>query len=326
LDSRVIHKRAPFGAVALAALAVAGCDGGAPAVDASVAPSGRTSAVSLRIDVPNGKPASLTVLAFRAAFSGLAASDVLGVVDPLAVSAPLRDCALRDVGQAAGELTARGDAIELEELGGVGVSLAELTSTIRPSPRLYPDVTPTIGGVVSEAGPVRLPAVPAVLRVATTDPAAAAPQPAAAPDSGDLAILGVPSTGWVRLLNGVVPRDGLSIETSADLNLAVSAAAAPGATLTETSIELRPLGATVALACVIPAETMTAALTAPEGQLPFIVSRQALGALVARSGATPGAPVAAALDLVRRTNGRLPVTETRVSVEVRTSTFVEIRP
>ena len=121
-----MHKRAPFGAVALAALAVAGCDGGAPAVDASVAPSGRTSAVSLRIDVPNGKPASLTVLAFRAAFSGLAASDVLGVVDPLAVSAPLRDCALRDVGQAAGELTARGDTIELEELGGVGISLAEL--------------------------------------------------------------------------------------------------------------------------------------------------------------------------------------------------------
>jgi hypothetical protein len=326
LDSRGIHKRGrrlPFATVAVTALGIAACDGGAPAVDASVPPSGRTSAVSLRIDVPNGKPASLTVLAFRAAFSGLAASDVLGVVDPLAVSAPLRDCALRDVDQAAGALTARGDTIELEELGGVGISLAELATAIRPSPRLYPDVTPTIGGVVSEAGPIRLSAVPAQLRVAAGELGAAAP---AGPDTGELTTVDVPSTGWVRLLNGVVPRDGLSIETNADLNLAVSAAASPGASGAETSIELRPLGATVALSCLIPAETMTAALTAPQGQLPFIVSRQALGALVARSGAAPGAPVAAALDLVRRTNGRLPVSSTRVSVEVRTSTFVEIRP
>lgn len=285
-------------------------------------PSGRTSAVSLRIDVPNGKPASLTVLAFRAAFSGLSASDVLGIVDPLAVAAPLRDCALRDVDQAAGALTARGDAIELEELGGVGVSLAELTATIRPSPRLYPDVTPTIGGVVSEAGPIRLSALPAELRVATTEPVAAAQ----APDRGDLATVGVPPAGWIRLLNGVVPRDGLGIETSGDLNLAIGAATSPGAAGAETSIELRPLGATVALACVIPAETMAAVATAPQGQLPFVVPRQALAALVARSGAAPGAPMAAALDLVRRTNGQLPVTETRVSVEVRTSTFVEIRP
>jgi hypothetical protein len=71
---------------------------------------------------------------------------------------------------------------------------------------------------------------------------------------------------------------------------------------------------------------MAAAITTPQGQIPFIVSRQALGALVGRSGAAPGAPVAAALDLVRRSNGRLPSTATRVSVEVRTSTFVEIRP
>jgi hypothetical protein len=283
--------------------------------------------VSLRIDVPNGKPASLTVLAFRAAFSGLAAADVLGIVDPLAVSAPLRDCALRDVDQAAGALTARGDAIELEELGGVGISLAELGAPIFPSPRLYPDVTPAIGGVVSEAGPLRLPAVPSVLQVATADVgAAAATPPPATLDSTDLATLGVPSTGWVRLLNGVVPRDGLSFETTADLNLAVSAAPSPGAAVAETSIELRPLGATVALSCVIPAETMAAAITTPQGQIPFIVSRQALGALVGRSGAAPGAPVAAALDLVRRSNGRLPSTATRVSVEVRTSTFVEIRP
>lgn len=60
--------------------------------------------------------------------------------------------------------------------------------------------------------------------------------------------------------------------------------------------------------------------------VPFVVSRQALGALLSRSGAAPGAPVAAALDLVRRSTSRLPVATTRISVEVRTSTFVEIRP
>ena len=58
------------------------------------------------------------MLAFRAAFSGVAATEVLGIVDPLAASAPLRDCALRDVDQAAGAMVTRGDAIELEELGG----------------------------------------------------------------------------------------------------------------------------------------------------------------------------------------------------------------
>lgn len=278
-------------------------------------PSARTSAVSLRIDVPNGKPASLTVLSFRAAFSGVAATEVLGIVDPLAASAPLRDCALRDVDETAGTMITRGDAIELEELAGVGISAGELPAMLRPSPRLYPDVTPTIGGVVGEAGPVRLTTLPAEIRVAAGDALGATPPEAAT--------LGVPATGWVRLVNGVIPRDGLVIETGADLNLSVSAAPSATAAGAETALELRPLGATVALSCVIPAE---AAMAATAQGFPFAVSRQALGALMGRSGAAPGAPVAAALDLVRRSTSRLPVSATRISVEVRTSTFVEIRP
>lgn len=317
MDSRGLNKRAPLGAGLLAAIALGGCVGGATSVDASAPPSARTAAVSLRIDVPADKPPSLTMLAFQAAFSGVAAADVLGMVDPLAVSAPLRDCALRDVDQAAGALTAHGDAIELEELAGVGVSLAELPAAIRPSPRLYPDVTPSIGGVVGEAGPIRLSALPAEVRVAAGDTAVA-----------DSAAVGVPGTGWIRSLNGAAPRDGLVVETRSDLSLSVSAGPSATASGAETSVELRPLGATVALACVIPADSLVAANAAqgPGAQLPFVVSRQALTALVARSGAAPGAPVAAALDLVRRSSGRLPQSATRVSVEVRTSTFVEIRP
>lgn len=261
----------------------------------------------------------MTVLAFRASFSGIPAADVLGIVDPLAAPAPSRDCVLRDAGQAAVAMTTRGDAIELEELAGVGISFGELPVALRPSPRMYPDVNPTIGGVVGEAGPVRLTAVPADVRVVTADGLVAG----SGSPTADVASLGVPATGWVRLVNGVVPRDGLVIETKGDLNLSVGTQPSPNASAAETAIELRPLGATIALSCVVPGE---ASLAANAQGMPFVVSRQALGALLGRSGAAPGAPVAAALDLVRRSAGRLPVSATRVSVEVRTSTFVEIRP
>jgi hypothetical protein len=173
-DRRQPGRPHVFAALTLGALVgLAACDGGTPAVDASTPPSARTSAVSLRIDVPAGKPASLTVLAFRAAFWGVTASDVLGMVDPLAAAAPARDCQVRDVGQAAAALVARGDAIELEELSGVTVSLGSDTAEIRPSPRLYPDLAATIGGVVGEAGPFGLATVPEQVRVQSGVPGVA---------------------------------------------------------------------------------------------------------------------------------------------------------
>ncbi len=312
-------------------LGAAACDGAAPAVDASAPPSARTSAVSLRIDVPAGKPASLTVLAFRAAFSGVASSDVLGLVDPLAAAAPARDCQVSDVGQSATALVARGDAIELEELAGVGITFGD-DDEIRPSPRLYPDLAATIGGVVGEAGPLRLAVVPEQVRVSNGATSIAAD------GALDAATVGVPTTGWVRLVNGVVPHDGSVVGISMDLNVSLTTGVATGVGVgstagtrtramtsidAETSIELRPFGATVALTCLVP----TNATSNPAGnQIAFMIPRQALGALVAMSGATPGAPVAAALDLVRRSNQRLPLSATRVTVEVRTSTFVELRP
>jgi hypothetical protein len=65
--------------------------------------------------------------------------------------------------------------------------------------------------------------------------------------------------------------------------------------------------------------------TTAAGQI-AVVSRNVLTALLARSGAADGAPVAAALDIVRRSESRLPTSGGRVSVESRTSTLVELRP
>jgi hypothetical protein len=306
-----LRGNAPAAALVLTALAgAAGCDGSAPAVDAATPPSAQTSALSLRIDVPTGKPATLSVLAFRAAFSGVAESDVLGLVDPLAATAPSHDCQIRDVDKAAAALVARGDAIELEELSGIGIGLPDVAGDVHPSPRLYPDLAATIGGVVGEAGPFRLSAIPEQFRVTS----------GIAPAS-----IYVPTTEWVRLLNGSAPRDGSLIEISADLNLAVTATAKVGHE-TDTSIELRPFGATVALSCAVPAGPASLSGIA-QTQTAFAIPRQALAALLVASGATPGASVAAALDVVRRsTTDKLATSDTRISVEVRTSTFVEMRP
>ena len=292
------------------ALTLSACDGSAPTIDASSPPSARASAISLRIDVPAEKAPSLTVLAFRAAFSGVPAADVLGIVDPLAAAAPAQACQLRDVDRAVAALVAQGQAIELEELTGVGISLGEGTAEVRPSPRLYPDVAATVGGVVAESGPLALAAVPQRLRVSSGSPGALTNS---APDATAVV---VPAAGWVTLLNGAVPHEGSRIEISGDLNL--NLAVGDGAA---TSVELRPLGATVALSCVVPAGVVRTG-----GEIALMVPRQFLLALVSTLGGTPGTPVAAALDLVRRANERLPLSDTGISVEVRTSTVVELRP
>lgn len=310
------RPRPPLSTLALAAVALtaAACDGAAPALDASTPPSARTSAVSLRIDVPADKPPTLTVLAFRAAFLGVPASEVLGIVDPLAAAAPAQDCQLRDVDRAVAALVDQGQAIELEELTGVGISVGDANADVRPSPRLYPDVAATVGGVVAEAGPLGLVAVPQRLRV--TSNSAGLPPGASPTASSDTTALVVPTAGWATLLNGTIPHDGSRIEVAGDLNLKL--AVGDGAA---TSVELRPLGATVALSCrVSPAAAPTG------GEIALVVTRQFLAALAAASGATPGTPVTTALDLVRRVSGRLPLSDTQVSLEVRTSTLVELQP
>ena len=304
------RSRSWFGALAFGVvLGAAACDGTPAAIDASSGPSGRASAVSVRLDVQADKPASLTLLAFKAALAGVAPSEVLGLVDPLSATYPTRDCELRDADRAADALVSRGSSIELEELTGVAVGLETggVTSDLRSSPRIFPDVAAAIGGVVTQAGPVSLARVPERLRVSLGPPIA--------PDAQTAVALSVPAAGWVTALNGTPPRTGVPLATSADLRIDATGAGLGGA---ETTIEIRPFGGTVALVCALPADTATTTT--------LLVPRPLLAALLAASRVTPGASTAAALDLVRRVDERLPSSDSHVTVEVRTSTLVELRP
>src|SRR6185369_15326995 len=91
---------------------------------------------------------------------GGAPPDVLGTVDPLAAAGPDQGCALRDVDATTSALGARGAAIELEEMTGIGVGLGNGEALLRPFPRLFPDVATVVGGVVAEVGPQTLGALP----------------------------------------------------------------------------------------------------------------------------------------------------------------------
>ena len=77
-----------------ALLVSAGCDfSPRPARDASTQPQ-RLAEVAIRVDAPNGGPPSVSVLAYRAAVSGVAVDDdALGIVDPLVAPAPEVGCA-----------------------------------------------------------------------------------------------------------------------------------------------------------------------------------------------------------------------------------------
>jgi len=282
------------------------CDGTPRAMDAAAAPSARMSAVAVRLDATNDKQPMLSALAFRAAFSGVSSTDVLGLVDPLSTTSPAHDCQLRDLDSGPAALAARGDGIELEELAGVGVQLAEMPSAIHPSPRLYPDVAPAIGGVVSEAGPLALGVWPAQLRITT----------GATPETEPVdALITVPAPARVTSVNGIVPSTGASVAVGpTDLNIGLG----PGAA--ESAVELRPFGATVALVCKVPFDATGASPSS------FAVPHQLIAALIAASGAAPGGGVAASLDLVRRQSGEAALANTRIAVEVRTSSLVELRP
>jgi len=300
-------RRWTWAALGVLAGASWGCDGTSRGLDASAAPSARMSTLSLRIDVAPEKPPTLTILGFRAAFSGVSAADVMSLVDPLADTGPGRDCQLRDIGRAATALSSGENGVELEEFGGVGIGVGEAPTSIRLSPRLFPDVSPAMGGVVSEAGPFLLGGDwPAQFRINTD---------ATAESAATLLTVPVPSAGQLTAVNGVTPtaRGTTAIEGDMKLDLV---AGGPG----DSAVEVRPFGATAALICRVPADASRASA------LSFVVSHQLLAGLIAASGATQGRPVAASLDLVRRINGSYGASDSRVAVEVRASTLLELHP
>src|SRR3569623_3639706 len=122
-------------AVGLLAGAGWGCDGTSRALDASAAPSAHMSTLSLRIAVAPQQQPALSILGFRAAFTGVSASDVMTLVAPLTAPGPGRDCQVRDIGRAASALASGEHGVELEEFGGVGINVGEHPANLRLSPR-----------------------------------------------------------------------------------------------------------------------------------------------------------------------------------------------
>ena len=303
-------------------LALAACGEAPHTVDAQAAPSALSAEVSIRFDVSPARPSTVQVLAFRAATTSTASDwhpDVLGIVDPLAASAPEQGCALGDIDLATTAVMLRGGSIELQELTGIGVGLGAAgdgvpaaDTLLRPFPRLYPDVATIVGGVVAETGPQPLGTLPERVTLFTAD------------SELPVANLAVPAAPRVLALNGAAYDPNAASGPSAtgvpqiDARDGVSVTIAGGA---GGRIELRPFGATIAAACAIPA-------TAP-AEAVVTIPRTFIAGLARSMGGPSGAPFAASIEVARRASLRPSLTlasGARVSVEVRSATTVELRP
>jgi hypothetical protein len=271
--------------------------------DAQTQPAAYSAELSVRFEVSPDHPATVSVLGFRAATAGPEA-DVLGLVDPLAAAAPVQGCVLRDGDLANRALATRGASVDLEELGGIGVGLGSAGSpltVIRTFPRVYPDGAGIVGGVVGEAAPQPVGALPDHISLLS-------------PDSElPVAELAVPALPKLLGINGSAPAAGQRVDTSGGLTLSLGAA---GGAL----IELRPFGATVAVSCTVPANASTESfLTVPRSLLAHLRPVDA-------GGVANGVPVS--VEIARRVHAREPLVTsgTHVSVEVRSSLAVELRP
>jgi hypothetical protein len=270
--------------------------------DANTQPAAYSAELSVRFEVSPERPATVSVVGFRAAAAGPEV-DVLGLVDPLAAAAPDQGCVLRDVDLANRALVTRGSSVDLEELGGVGVGLGSSGSpltVVRTFPRVYPDVAGVVGGVVGEAASQPISALPEHISLLSAD------------SELPVAELAVPALPKLLAINGSAPAAGQRIDASGGLTLSLGAA---GGSL----IELRPFGATVVVSCSVPANASTEAfVTVPRSLLAHLRPVD--------TNATNG--VAVSLEIARRNRTREPLVTSgaRVSVEVRSSLAVELRP
>jgi hypothetical protein len=282
----------------------AACDAASRAPDAHARPNAESAEVSVRFDVSPGKPATVQVLAFRAQVSAppeLARPDVLGTVDPLAAAVPAQGCVVRDVDVTTSALAASGASIELVEMTGIGIGLGEGAPLLRPFPRLYPDVAAVVGGIVAEVGAQPLVALPERVSLYSAD----SELPVA-----ELAVPGVPR---ITAVDGAAPAPSMRIDPRDGLVVGVAGGAGG-------LLELRPFGATVSVACGIP-------MTTP-AEATVVVPRPLLAYLMGASArAASRTAVGASLEIARRTRLQqaLGATATRISVEVRATTTVELR-
>jgi hypothetical protein len=233
------------------------------------------------------------MLAFRAEAIDMAASDVLGAVDPLVNPPPESSCELRDVAGAARALRNQGGAVNLEELGGVSLQV-DGDETLRPAPRVYPPLADVVGGVIGEAGPRDLVHVPDAFTLAV---------PAGRELSATLR-LALPTAPSISDSNEAPLDTRTSMSMKDDLVLRVSGPP-------RTFLEIRPFGAPSAIACAVSTGGWV------------VVPHDLLVKLVAAAGRAP-----VSFEAVWRENRLLPVGNetTRVSFEARSSAVLDLRP
>jgi hypothetical protein len=313
--------RRSWSAFPLAGALALGCGEAPRTVDAQAAPTAQSAEISIRFDVSPGRPSTAQVLAFRATTTATAPAaggaadwrpDVLGIVDPLAATAPEQGCALGDIDLATTAVVLRGGSIELQELTGIGVGLGGANegvpaaeTLLRPFPRLYPDVATIVGGVVAETGPQPMTTLPERVTLFTAE------------SELPVANVAVPAAPRMLALNGAAFDGSAAAAPQVDARDGVAVTIAGGA---GGRIELRPFGATIAAACAIPT-------TAP-AEAVVTIPRAFIAGLARSMGGPSGAPFAASIELARRTSLRPSsvAAGARVSVEVRSAATVELRP
>jgi hypothetical protein len=239
------------------------------------------------VDAPSGGAPTVSVLAFRATVTGLS-GDVLGVIDPLVAAAPDR-CELRDVATAARDLRAQGGTVDLEELSNVSLLLGTEGATLKPAPRVYPQLAAAVGGVIGEAGPLDLPSLPESIDVALPGE----------DERVSLAIQGVP-----RLIDqsGEALVAKTRLDPTRDLQLTIAGPA-------RSFLEIRPFGASRYIAC--PANAA--------GRV--VVPRDMLEKLTATSG-----HVAVSFEAVWRDGRTVAGSQvTHLTIETRSSAVLDLR-
>ena len=282
-----------------------GCESGSHGKDASPVTSQTLSQVSVRLDLPSGGAPSVSMLAFRAEAIDMASSDVLGAVDPLVSPAPEGACELRDVAGTARMVRAQGGTLNLQELGGVSLHVAQAgqpetadqadkSESLRPAPRVYPPLADVVSGVIAEAGPLDLGQLPETLTLVV-------------PTKGDdhatlkLTLPRAPSVSD----SSETPLDAhTTMSMKGDLVLRVSGPA-------RTFLEIRPFGAPSAIACAVTSGGWV------------VVPHDLLAKLVATAGRAP-----VSFEAVWRESRLVQAGSetTRVSFEARSSAVLELRP
>lgn len=176
---------------------------------------------------------------------------------------------------------------------------------IRTFPRVYPDVAGVVGGVVGEAAAQPIATVPE--RVSILSPDSELP----------VAELPVPALPKLLAINGASPTAGLRVDATNGLSLTLAGAGG-------SFIELRPFGATVVVSCGVPSNASTESIiSVPRTLLAHLRAADTTGA-----GAGNLGNVGISVEIARRVRAREPLVTagTRVSVEVRSSLAVELRP